>query len=508
MSPVAGSPRASVSPNDTDRFVSYADQIRMSSSPPAASPLLAAALDALITTDGDGRIVDLNPAAEQMFGYSRAHALGRFVADFIIPRPLRAADREGIRRANTVARSTAVGKPREYSVLRADGREIPVELIITQTSDEPRRYTAWIHDLSECREAQAECREAQAECQRLNALLERAEELAGLGSWAWSPDGSLRWTDNLFRVLGLEPGSVVPTVELFVERIHPQDRGRVVAQIDAARREGRFLGLDMRIVRPDGTVRELRASAGTPDPHSSSHDLVGTVHDVTEQRLAEREIAAQAALSEALGAWQALAVSGEPLLSGLASALGFDTATLWLPQAQQLEPRLTWSASGVADEPEAICRPHRELERAWKAGEPIEWPPDSPEQCPAADRPGVDGAAVPVLAGDEPLAVVELREAHATWPRDRLLRTLSSIGLQLGSFLVRRRGELVATPLTPREIEVLQLAALGCTGRQIAERLIVSPATVKSHFENMYARLGVSDRAAAVAYGLRQGLIE
>ena len=62
--------------------------------------------------------------------------------------------------------------------------------------------------------------------------------------------------------------------------------------------------------------------------------------------------------------------------------------------------------------------------------------------------------------------------------------------------------------LTPREYEVLRIAAEGLSGPQIAERLVVSPATVKTHFSNIYEKLGVSSRAAAVAKAMRLGLIE
>jgi DNA-binding CsgD family transcriptional regulator len=62
--------------------------------------------------------------------------------------------------------------------------------------------------------------------------------------------------------------------------------------------------------------------------------------------------------------------------------------------------------------------------------------------------------------------------------------------------------------LTPREREVLQLATEGLTGPRIAKQLVVSPTTVKTHFTNLYEKLGVSDRAAAVAKGIRLGLID
>ena len=62
--------------------------------------------------------------------------------------------------------------------------------------------------------------------------------------------------------------------------------------------------------------------------------------------------------------------------------------------------------------------------------------------------------------------------------------------------------------LTRREIEVLQLAADGVSGPEIAERLVVSTSTVKTHFENVYRKLRVPDRPAAVAQALRAGVID
>jgi PAS domain S-box-containing protein len=64
-----------------------------------------------------------------------------------------------------------------------------------------------------------------------------------------------------------------------------------------------------------------------------------------------------------------------------------------------------------------------------------------------------------------------------------------------------------ASPLTPRELEVLALAADGASARAIARKLVVSPATVRTHLRNTYAKLYVHDRAAAVAKALRLGII-
>jgi two-component system nitrate/nitrite response regulator NarL len=66
----------------------------------------------------------------------------------------------------------------------------------------------------------------------------------------------------------------------------------------------------------------------------------------------------------------------------------------------------------------------------------------------------------------------------------------------------------MVAPLTPREREVLQLAADGVSESSIAKRLMVSPGTVTTHLTNIYEKLGVDDRAGAVARGLRLGLID
>ncbi|MCR6488551.1 response regulator transcription factor [Amycolatopsis sp. OK19-0408] len=63
------------------------------------------------------------------------------------------------------------------------------------------------------------------------------------------------------------------------------------------------------------------------------------------------------------------------------------------------------------------------------------------------------------------------------------------------------------SPLTTRELEVLRLVAAGATNRAAASRLVISEASVKTHLRQAYAKLGVSDRAAAVAEALRRGLL-
>ena len=71
-----------------------------------------------------------------------------------------------------------------------------------------------------------------------------------------------------------------------------------------------------------------------------------------------------------------------------------------------------------------------------------------------------------------------------------------------------KQGDKRTETLTGREIEILQLLALGHTNRDIASQLFISPDTVKTHLEHIYQKLGASDRTAAVAEAMRRRLIE
>jgi two-component system, NarL family, nitrate/nitrite response regulator NarL len=73
---------------------------------------------------------------------------------------------------------------------------------------------------------------------------------------------------------------------------------------------------------------------------------------------------------------------------------------------------------------------------------------------------------------------------------------------------IRIRGADVDTKLTPREQEVLRHVAEGDSAPAIATRLFIETSTVKTHLQNIYEKLGVSERAAAVAEGMRRGLLE
>jgi PAS domain S-box-containing protein len=366
-----------------------------------------------------------------------------------------------------------------------------------------------------------------APSEQIQRTLAAAEELAGMGSW----DMDLRtrkgvWSNNMFRLRGLEPQSVEPTPALLAELIHPDDRDDVMAMLQGVveeperiPREG--VTFEFRTVRPDGSIRELRARGRVEWDEEGPARWVGTAQDITELRLAEREIYARYAVEQALTDWQSFDEGVMPLLRRLGTALEFPLSSLWTldSEAQRLVTRAFWSAPNVdTGEFEALTRATTLAVgqgvpgEVWRSGE-LTVLPDVLEgfelrRREAALAIGIrSGLALPAVADGRTLAVLTFYSFDRRVPTERFQRTLSGIGRELGRFLSRRRSELEPRRLTERELEILQLAADGTTGPAIAERLVVSPATVKTHFEHIYEKLGVGDRAAAVAHALRVGLI-
>jgi len=119
------------------------------------SAILASSLDALVTIDHHGNIVEFNPAAEATFGFTRGHALGKPLAELIIPPRYREAHRRGFARYLATGEGPVLGKRIEIEATRADGTEFPVELTITPIhSASTPLFTAFIRDITQRRAAE------------------------------------------------------------------------------------------------------------------------------------------------------------------------------------------------------------------------------------------------------------------------------------------------------------------------------------------------------------------
>ena len=125
--------------------------------------MLDAALDCVVTMDHDGRVVDFNPAAQRTFGYTVEEAVGRDMAELIIPPALRDRHRRGLARYLATQEAAVLDRRIEITGMRADGSIFPVELTITRIAVEGSpTFTGYLRDITDRRAAEAEVKASRA----------------------------------------------------------------------------------------------------------------------------------------------------------------------------------------------------------------------------------------------------------------------------------------------------------------------------------------------------------
>jgi PAS domain S-box-containing protein len=131
--------------------------------------IIDSALDAIMTMDHNGDVVDVNHAAELTFGYAREQAAGRPLAELIIPEHLRASHWKGLRHYLATGEANILDRRIELDAVRADGTTFPVELTVSRLgSREPPMFVGFMRDITAPREAEDERRRlaARAEAER------------------------------------------------------------------------------------------------------------------------------------------------------------------------------------------------------------------------------------------------------------------------------------------------------------------------------------------------------
>jgi two-component system cell cycle sensor histidine kinase/response regulator CckA len=124
--------------------------------------ILDSALDAIVSMDALGLVTEFNPAAERMFGYSRAEAVGRPMGEVIVPPALRDQHARGLARYVASGTSSILGRRIEITAVRRDGTEFPVELSIQRIGHgEPPMFTGFIRDITQHKELEAQLRHSQ-----------------------------------------------------------------------------------------------------------------------------------------------------------------------------------------------------------------------------------------------------------------------------------------------------------------------------------------------------------
>ena len=256
--------------------------------------IIEAALDCIVAMDELGIVREFNPAAVRTFGYSREEAVGRRLAELIVPPELREAHDRGLRRYLATGETDMLGRRIELTALRADGSLFPVELAISKMDDdgdEGTLFVGFIRDLSELRSAEllhrtviehlplAAYRNRATDYPATLYMSPQIEDMLGYPAEAWLGD------DNAFY------GSVV----------HPEDLERANAECADARAAGVPFRSEYRMVHRDGaTVWVLDQSTIVRDEGGAPLFAQGFLLDITEQKRLEEQLR-QSQKMEAIG---------------------------------------------------------------------------------------------------------------------------------------------------------------------------------------------------------------
>ena len=138
------------------RRIETANRAELAANEARKTAMLESALDAIVSMDAAGRVVEFNPAAERMFGYRRDDVLGRDLGEVMVPERDRAAHRAGRERFLATGTSRIIGRRVEMTARRSDGVEFPCELAVAAAPDGGSPiFTAYLRDLTERNDAQA-----------------------------------------------------------------------------------------------------------------------------------------------------------------------------------------------------------------------------------------------------------------------------------------------------------------------------------------------------------------
>jgi two-component system CheB/CheR fusion protein len=404
---------------------------------------LDSALDCIITMDASGRVQEFNPASERVFGFSRSEAVGKELAELIIPARLRERHRQGLARYLKTGEGPLIGKLIEIEALRRDGSEIMVALAInaTEVNGSPI-FTAYLRDITERKRAEETNR-------RLAAIIESSGDAIiskNLDELVTS------WNKEAERLFGYSADEIIgkPITVLVPPDRHNEELGI----IERLRQGERVLRYETVYLRKDGTA--LNVSLAVWPIKDETGNVIGAskiARDITERIRTERRRTTQYAVTNLLAASWTLAEVATELLEAMASSGDWAFAAIWTydEAAGGLRCRNAWHEAServkkFSDLSLVITLPEGQglPGRVWNSKKPtwvydVTRDPNFPRAPYAAAADLHGGFAFPLFFQGEIDGIMELFSHNVVEPDDDLLQMVEALGSQIGLFIARGR---------------------------------------------------------------------
>jgi two-component system CheB/CheR fusion protein len=405
--------------------------------------LLDSALDCIITMDANGRVLEFNPAAERVFGFTREEALGKELAELIIPVSLRERHHQGLKHYLETGDGPLLGRRIEVNALRADRSEILVELAITAFRVQEKPYfTAYLRDITRRKEADNASRQ-------LAAIIESSEDAIV----SKDLDGRIvSWNTAAERLFGYKPEEIIgKSVTVLI----PEDRQNEEPGIlERIRRGQRIEHYETVRQRKDGTLFDISLTV------SPIKDAAGQVigaskigRDITKRVRDEKRRAAQHTVASLLAGSLSLTEIGPLLIHTIADGGDWSAGSIWLcdDNCSTLHCATTWHTGRSQLEKFAevtratsLISPAGLPGRVVTSGKPV-WiddvqnDNDFPRQA-AASAAGLRGAfAFPFRAHSKIKGVLELFSPQIAQPDEDLFQVVEALGNQIGLFVHRQQ---------------------------------------------------------------------
>lgn len=245
--------------------------------------------DAVITTDSSGRVTAMNPVAQRLTGWAESEAIGKplpSVFHIVNSRSMEIIE-------NPVEKVLSEGRTKEVAddtlLLARDGAKYQIAdsaAPIQKEGEEILGVVLVFRDVTEEYEMDRQIKESRYR-------LARAQEIAHLGSWELDLHAqTLVWSDEVFRILGCEPGEFVPTYESFLQWVHPDDRALVdEAYRNSIEKVADYYEVEHRIITKSGQVKTVHEKC--EHIRNATGEIIrsqGMIHDITQRKQAEESL--------------------------------------------------------------------------------------------------------------------------------------------------------------------------------------------------------------------------
>ena len=255
--------------------------------------------DTVYVRDMNDVITYWNRGAEERYGWLSKEAVGRVsheLTQTTFPAPLQNINKELLETGQWEGELVHIRRDRTPVMvasrwaLQRDDSGNPVAILETN------------NDITERKQAEEKLRHSEA-------FLTEGQRISHTGSWSWNvPTGKVAWSAEHFRIFGFDPEKTEPSLQLFLETVHPEDRSFVERSLEEAVRDKSDFDLEFRIALTDGSIKHVQG-VGRPAALNASGEVdgyTGTTVDITERKRGQALFAGEKRLLEMIATGVAL----------------------------------------------------------------------------------------------------------------------------------------------------------------------------------------------------------